>query len=244
MASGIQPSDGICVDELYGGTLCITKDCDVRRGVPVQVTAGSTTADIDFSLVSGAVSDAFTTAQQVVDLRRARSRARERDSQAVSLLRSSNRSPGVPPGIYYAKYGDVLHGGIVCHDCPPTSGTPIVVRPGDVSIGPLNFVATPVRHVRGSVTDAAGGAPLSTITVEVVSGAGQVVAKTTTDLAGTLFGGPDSARHVLRAHVERPGLCRRDVRRIIRARRATLAWARRSLSETVRTRLTSISRSS
>ena len=189
IGAGVQPTSGILVDELYGGAVCITKDCDVRRGVPVQVIAGSTTARIDFSLVSGAVSDAFTTAQRL-------SIFDERGVELESVIRNGipfvfqQQIAGIPPGIYYAKYGDVLHGGIVCHDCPPTSGRPIIVRPGDATIGPLDFVATAVRHVRGSVTDAAGGAPLSTITVELVSGAGQVVAKATTDMAGRYSVGP------------------------------------------------------
>jgi hypothetical protein len=91
---------------------------------------------------------------------------------------------GLPPGTYFVKYGNQLNGAITCLDCPPTSGTPIVVKPGDTTFGPFNFGTEPTLTITGTVTSAAGGAPLSTIGVDLMSSAGNVVGSTTTDLLG------------------------------------------------------------
>jgi hypothetical protein len=42
------------IEQLYGGTVCITADCDVRKGVPVSATVGQTTSGINFFLRRGA----------------------------------------------------------------------------------------------------------------------------------------------------------------------------------------------
>ena len=41
--AAIQPHGGTLIDELYGDIVCMTTDCDVRRAVPVTVTAGQVT---------------------------------------------------------------------------------------------------------------------------------------------------------------------------------------------------------
>ena len=41
---GTRPFGGVFIDKLYGDVVCMTVDCDVRRGIPVTVTAGQTTA--------------------------------------------------------------------------------------------------------------------------------------------------------------------------------------------------------
>ena len=183
-AIGIRPTGGLFIDVLYGDIVCMTVDCDVRRGVPVSVTSGGTTTGIDFTARQGASSSsvvAFTPPLHVYDAR---------GVELVSSVRLGlGFSPiqlivGLPPGTYFAKYGAALHGGVVCVECPPTSGTPIVIHSGDSSF-PLDFGPTPFGHVvSGVVRDEAGAAPLSTITVEAFTNAGRLAASAITDLTG------------------------------------------------------------
>ena len=194
VAFGIRPSGGILIDKLYGEIPCAAVDCDVRRGAPVTVTAGGTTTGIDFGMTKGASSSVGEFGSGKVSI------FDDRGVELTGVVRSSFLSlqqvVGLPPGTYFIKSGSQLHSGITCHDCPPTSGTPIIIRPGDLSfpvtsMGPgLNFGTPPVRHIGGAIADAVGAAPLSTVAVEVVTGAGQVVARAVTDMFGRYSVGP------------------------------------------------------
>ena len=96
---------------------------------------------------------------------------------------------GLAPGTYFGQLGSQLHDGIVCHDCPPTSGTPIVLHPGQY-LPLLNFGNVPVRRIGGTVTEAMGATPINGITVEVISGAGREIAHASTDASGRYSVGP------------------------------------------------------
>ncbi len=180
---GTQPWGGSLVDNLYGGVVCNTVDCDARRGVPVAVTQGDTTGGIDFVMPRGA--DSSPVLSRLSPLRMFDSRGVE----MVGVVRSNISPPpggwdvvGLPAGTYFAKYGNRLHGGIVCADCPPTSGTPIVIKPGDQTFT-LNFGSQAPGHtVSGTITD--GPAPLSTITVELLTDGAQLLATGPTDQFG------------------------------------------------------------
>jgi hypothetical protein len=181
---GIQPWGGSFVDKLYGDVLCITVDCDVRRGAPVTVTQGATTTGIDFVIQRGA--DSTTLSSTLHPLRMFDSRGVE----LVGVVRTNISPPpaqwqvvGLPPGTYFAKFGNQLHGGVICTDCPPTSGTPIVIRPGDLTFN-LNFPSPPTAGQRISGTVSAGSTPLSTIAVELISDGGQLLQSTLTDHLG------------------------------------------------------------
>ena len=194
VAFGTRPSGGILIDKLYGEIPCAAVDCDVRRGAPVTVTAGGTTTGIDFGMTKGASFGGFAGSEKLTIF----------DDRGVELtgvirlvLGLSQQVVGLPPGTYFVKFGNQLHSGITCHDCPPTSGTPIIIRPGDGSLPvtsggdtSLNFGTPPVRRIGGTIADAVGSAPLSTIGVEVVTGAGQLVARAVTDMFGRYSVGP------------------------------------------------------
>ncbi len=183
-AFGIRPWGGSLIDKLYGDVVCNTVDCDVRRGVPVTVTPGATTGGIDFVLLRGA--ESTTILSSVFPLRMFDSRGVE----LVGVVRANVVPPpltwqvvGLPPGTYYAKYGNTLNGGIVCVDCPPTSGTPIVIRPGDATFT-MSFGPPPGRRtVLGNVSDD-GPQPLSTIGIELVTDTGVLVGNTVSDQFG------------------------------------------------------------
>jgi hypothetical protein len=189
-AFGIRPTGGLFTDVLYGGMVCMTIDCDVRRGVPVPVTAGATTTGVDFAPRIGAFSNLLppTPPVRMYDAR---------GVEMVSVVRFgagfSNLQwvVGLAPGTYFAKRGNTLHGGQPCSayagvpapECPPTSGTPIIIRPGDVSFE-LNFNTSPQgRRVFGTVSDSSSN-PLSTIAVELFTTAGRVVGTSLTDQFG------------------------------------------------------------
>jgi hypothetical protein len=179
-------STGDFVDELYNDIVCVTTDCDVRRGTPVTVTAGSVTAGVDFDLAwgksffvpgPGASSGNQAPSLSVFD---------ERGVPLVNVVRrnlfTSPEIVGLPPGTYFVKMDGILYQGIACPDCPPTSGTPFVIQPDTPSFG-LSFPVPDTRRVAGTVRDALS-APLSTITVELYTDAARLVGSAVTDLLG------------------------------------------------------------
>jgi hypothetical protein len=176
------------IDELYNDIICVAADCDVTKGTPVPVTAGLVTSGIDLSLAVGA---SISVAVQASDPSAPEPPLAIFDARGVSLPDAvlqtapgpSDAFVGLPPGTYYVKIGDTLYNGIACRDCPPTSGTPVVV-PATTAIMPS---ASPpaVRQVSGIVRDASSLAPLSTITVELVTGTGRVVGSALSTLFGT-----------------------------------------------------------
>ena len=181
---GVNPTGGKFVDQLYGGIVCVTADCDVRKGVPVAVTAGATTAGIHFGLQLGgsvfSLPGAASAKLKVFDAR---------GVEVVSVVGSRTITPtsqqfivGLPPGTYYVTMNGLLNGSN-CLDCPPTAGSPIVIAPDRITSGQVTFVAPP-RRLSGTITNASGGAPLSTVGVDLVSGSGKVVASAVTDLLG------------------------------------------------------------
>ncbi len=50
---GTSLNAGLFIDQLYGGVVCIAKDCDVRRGAPVVVTTGATVSGINWTVQGG-----------------------------------------------------------------------------------------------------------------------------------------------------------------------------------------------
>ena len=179
---GIRPYGGVFIDKLFGEVVCMAADCDVRRGTPVTVAAGQTTVGVDFDMKQGAASPMVTTSEGQLTM------FDSRGVELVSAVRASffsgQQAIGLPPGTYFARLGDRLHGRGVCFDCSPTSGRPIVVGPGS---GPIAFDFGPAvtsARVSGTVRDAAGAAPLSTINVELYSPLGRLLGTATSDLAG------------------------------------------------------------
>jgi hypothetical protein len=179
-------STGDLIDELYNDIVCVTSDCDVTRGTPVIVTAGSVTPGVDFDLAwgksfsvpgPGASSGSQAPSFSVFD---------ERGVPLVNVVRRnlfiSPEIVGLPPGTYFVKMDGILYEGIACPDCPPTSGTPIVIRPETPPFA-LSFTGPDSRRVSGTVRDTLN-APLSTITVELYTDAGRLVGTAVTDLLG------------------------------------------------------------
>ena len=174
------PEGGDLIDELYNDVVCVAADCDVRRGTPVAVTAGSTTSGVDFALARGASIDVFPTPPlSIFDAR---------GVELVSVVRQNIGFPlmqfvGLPAGTYFVKIRDTLQFGIVCPDCPPTSGTPILIPPGTASLN-MPLPVPPSQRVSGTVRNVVGNTPLSTIGVELYTDAGRRGGSAVTDLFG------------------------------------------------------------
>ncbi len=173
---------GSFIDQLYGGLPCNTVDCDVRKGVPVTVTVGGPPAIANFALQRGG---GFT-------LPAGTHGVRVFDSRGIETVNAVGTTPmtgallvdGLPPGSYYVVTTQhQLNGGTTCADCPPTAGAPIVIAANGTS-SPLLLGAPPLRQVSGTITNAAGGTPLSTITVELVTQGGKVAATAISDVLG------------------------------------------------------------
>jgi hypothetical protein len=172
---------GNIVDYIYGFGMCVTADCDPRRGQPVTVTAGTTTTGIDIPLVFGgsimAQPNAQTLDVSVYELY---------DDRGVLVPGRyfAGGFIGLPPGTYYVRrtnnddpaspFGD-------CPDCPATAGRPFQF-PGAV----VPVVAPTTHLISGTVRDASTQAGLSTITVEAVDRGGhlQGFSPPTTDALG------------------------------------------------------------
>jgi hypothetical protein len=176
-------NSGAFIDQLYGGLPCNTADCDVRKGVPVTLTAGgSATANFALKRGKGFTVPFGTRGVKVYD-----ARGIEMVNAVGNLPPGSPAPPvvnGLPPGTYYVVTADgQMNGGIICAECPPTAGAPIVVTAsGDnpqVTLGPVS-----PRQVSGTLTNASGGAPLSTVTVELVKQGGEVAASALSDMFG------------------------------------------------------------
>ncbi len=174
------PEGGDLIDELYNDIVCVTSDCDVRRGTPVAVTAGSTTSGVDFALDRGASIDVFPTPPlSIFDAR---------GVELVSVVRQNIGVPlmqfvGLPPGTYFVKIRDALQFGISCPDCPPTSGTPILIPPGTAALN-VPPPVPPSLRVSGTVRNVVGNTPLSTIGIQLYTDAGRLVGSSVTDLFG------------------------------------------------------------
>jgi hypothetical protein len=183
---GIRVPGGILIDQLYSGVPCVTIDCDPRRGVPVTVPPGGITAGIDFNMTVGARSQALGGGGSGPPLRLFDARGVELTNVRRIILAPPflQELVGVPPGTYFATIGNYLHGRGLCVNCPPTAGRPIVIQPGQ-STFTLDFTVAPdTTMVSGTVRDEAGAAPLSTITVELLSEAGMLIGSGVTDRVG------------------------------------------------------------
>jgi hypothetical protein len=186
------PPGGYLINELYGGIDCVASDCDVRRGVPVSVTAGGTTPNIDFDMRGGGgfsitIDGRYVGANPSVSLSIYDARGVQIDTASVLQFvpfGPSTNIIGLPDGLYYVAANGTLFDDIACSGCPPTSGTPVLIRRGSPSTTSSIDIQTIGQRVSGTVRNAAGTIGLSSITVELIANAGTVVASASTDLRG------------------------------------------------------------
>ena len=179
----IPPSTGMLVGKLYNGITCVAADCRPTSGTPVVVTAGSTTTGIDFALeVGGTIAGVGIDEKvEVFDVRGVQLPQR-------AQFTPGNRVTGLPAGTYYLRRprglgAAEIYRGVVCSDCPPTFGTPVIVRSGQHVTG-IDFSFPAGRAIAGTVRDATLLTPISNVTVEVYAADGRFVASATSSFGG------------------------------------------------------------
>jgi hypothetical protein len=181
------------VDQLYSGHDCT--GCAVTTGTPVNITLGTTTASINFSLktnggaITGHVSDANTSAPiafQSVSIYNAAGVVVD----AVTTDGAGNYSSfrGLNAGNYFvradaADYDSELYNNISCNGCNVTTGTAVGVTIGNTHAG-VNFTLnSSVARVSGRVTDFSTSAPLRDVQVTFYAADGSAVVAAFSDPA-------------------------------------------------------------
>jgi 5-hydroxyisourate hydrolase-like protein (transthyretin family) len=182
------------VDELYFGLNCV--GCSVTTGTPINVTAGSTTPAINFTLtqggsISGRVTDALSgTGIASVTV----STTAINGSFALAAATDANGNytiSGLLPGTYFARTNanpnlgkvNILYNGIICIACAVQGGSPIQVQAGQTTSG-VNFALPASAKISGHVTDAVAGSAVGNVVVQIFDASGGSVGAALTDGTG------------------------------------------------------------
>jgi 5-hydroxyisourate hydrolase-like protein (transthyretin family) len=190
------------VDELYNNFPCSNIDCyPYNLGTGVVVTAGGTTSGVNFALavggnITGAVWDAATGAPLSgvsVNVYSATGSSMGGGSTNASGIYTKG---GLPTGTYFVRtsnsqgYIDELYDNMPCPggNCSITSGTSVSVTIG-ATTGGINFGLALGGRVSGTVTNAATGAPLSNIEVDIYTSSGSAVTYGYTNASGVYTSG-------------------------------------------------------
>jgi hypothetical protein len=181
---------------LYKGLPCFDRQCDPTGGTPIAVTAGTTTANVDFALprggsISGRVRDATTGAGVVAGVNL-------RDARGYNTAWTSTDGNGdyalvgLPAGSYFVQalpdrpYLGLLFDGLPCYrmTCDPTAGTPVSVSLGVATSG-IDFALPRGGTVTGSVLADTTGAPIANADVVIHDSTGVPLADAYTDALGS-----------------------------------------------------------
>jgi hypothetical protein len=133
--------------KLYNNVTCLA--CDVTIGTPISVTAGATTAGINFALDAGgrivgavnSITDLTPIPQAGVEIYNSSGTL---VGSTVSGPLGNYTSPALPAGTYFARttnsrgFTNKLFNNIPCTGCVVTTGDPITVGVGSVTPG-INF---------------------------------------------------------------------------------------------------------
>ena len=186
------------LDEVFPDVPCPGGNCSLFSGTGVEVTAGTATSGIDFSLSPGGIiTGTVTVAGTGTPLANVPVRAYTAGGSAVGdAVRTDGAGVyaiiGLLTGTFYVRtsigspYYDELYNDLPCTDgsCVATGGTGISVTAGQ-STGGIDFALGGQGTITGTVTDAATGAPLESVRVEVrAASTGAVVASGWTREAG------------------------------------------------------------
>lgn len=180
-------------DELYDDIPC-PGGCDPTSGTPIAVVTGASTPGIDFTLdrlgsISGTVVDAATgdplpfVEVDIVD------GSGEDVAYGETDGSGHYQAGGIDAGTFFAytffasNYRDEVYDDIPCSPCNPTAGTPIGVSLNS-DTGGIDFALERLGTISGTVTDAATGKPLSSVSVFVFDSEGVWSGLWSTDSSG------------------------------------------------------------
>jgi hypothetical protein len=186
------------INEVYNNITCLT--CNPTSGTPITVSAGKTTAGINFALaaggsISGTVTDAATTAGIAgVNVSIFDTAGFQVAFGATDGAGNYNTNVGLPTGTYYARtnnssgYINKLYNNITCLNCNVTSGTPITVTAGATTSG-INFALTLGGRISGTVTDGATTLPIANVQIEIFDANNFFLGNYNTDGSGNYLTG-------------------------------------------------------
>ena len=182
------------LDKAYNNIPCLS--CGSTSGTLIAVTAGATTAGIDFGLaVGGRITGVVTDAATGVPVSGVSVYIYDASGSFIAS-RSTNASvwyltgPGLPTGSYRVQadfnslgYVSEAYDNIPCMGCSSTTGTPVAVTAGTTTSG-INFKLALGGRISGAVTDAVTGAPLASVSVRCTPRPEVLVTSVTTDGTG------------------------------------------------------------
>jgi hypothetical protein len=180
-------------NELYDNIPCL--NCNPTSGTQVPVTLGATTSNINFVLalggrITGTVTDATPNPVANVQVTIFDSTGNDVD-QTLTNASGNYSTAGLPSGTYYAGTNnhvglvDELYNNIICPHgfCNPLNGTAITVTSPSTTAN-INFALAPGGTLTGTVTAAAGGAPISGLFVGIFNSSGFFLTGANTDGSG------------------------------------------------------------
>jgi hypothetical protein len=187
------------ITQAYNGIDCIA--CTPAIGVPITVTAGSTSTGVNFALtaggrISGTVTDAATSAPvSNVPVQFFSSNGGLIGTAFTDFSGSYTSSVGLATGSYYVRasffgnYVDQVYSNIDCAACDVTTGVPVSVTAGATTSG-INFAFRTGGKISGTVTDAATSAPIANVQVEILNSSGDQITLAGADNSGNYISSP------------------------------------------------------
>jgi hypothetical protein len=164
-------------NQLYSAIGC--SGCPVLTGVPVTVTAGNTTGNINFALAAaGSISGTLTNAAGGAAISGANVQVFSITGSNVGNANTNASGVytigGLAPGSYYVRtnqggsFINEIYNDIPCQQCAvTTSGAALVPVTTGATTSNINFALTTGGRISGFVTNASGGAAIQNVGVQL-----------------------------------------------------------------------------
>ncbi|MCC7008870.1 MAG: carboxypeptidase regulatory-like domain-containing protein, partial [Acidobacteria bacterium] len=184
------------INQLYNGVQCIGCNVTTSGGTLVSVSGGATTSNINFALAAGGrISGTVRNATNNAPI--ANIGAQIFTSTGVQLSTHNTNGSGVyttsglPAGTYYIRTSNSLgfinevYNDLSCPQagCTVTNGTPITVTLNNITSN-IDFSLAVGGVISGTVTNAAGGAALTNLPVQIFNAVGASIGTVNTNGAG------------------------------------------------------------
>lgn len=201
------------VDRVYSGITCVGCIVTSVSGTVVTLAAGASltqdgeteasapvtsASNIDFALALGGSISGTVTKSDGTPIQNAFVQVY---TEAGTFITSTGTNglgryllKGLPTGNYFARtsnslgYIDQLYNGVTCTSCNVTTGQPIAVTVGNVTPN-IDFALVTGGRVTGTVTAAAGGAPIGSVSVQIYNATGGFVTSGFTSPSGVYITG-------------------------------------------------------
>jgi hypothetical protein len=174
------------VGQVYNHVSCPNNNCNFTSGTPISVTANTPVTNINFSLLAtgnGSITGHVTDSSLVTGVIAQVVLVGMNGIQQVATVNSvagtgAYTFANVAAGSYYVRTNsgsliNKVYPNIVCISCNSmTSGGHLVTVTNGVATPGIDFALDPGGHFSGTITNAAGGAPIANIGVQIFNAAG------------------------------------------------------------------------